>query len=67
MTVESSSLIGNLTPLRGRRPKTNATERVCAAEFCATRLSRYNRSDRCFLHQAPRFPRVRNTPQGGLT
>ncbi len=67
MESDLSSLIGNLTPPRGRRPKVNTGDRVCAAATCATRLSRYNRSDHCFLHQAPRFPRMRNAPQGGMT
>lgn len=41
------------SPRSRRRPKTYRSDRTCAEESCATRLSRYNASDRCYLH-APR-------------
>jgi hypothetical protein len=34
----------------GRPPKAVAGNRRCAANGCAVRLSRYNRSDRCSVH-----------------
>lgn len=44
----------------GIRPSQTYEEgRVCAHEDCETRLSRYNRRDRCHLHAPVRFPRLR--------
>ena len=42
-----------------RRPKTFGENRVCAAEGCETRLSRYNRASNCFSHAPAKFPRMR--------
>ena len=42
-----------------RAPKANADERVCIAEGCETRLSRYNKRDHCYAHAPTRFPRLR--------
>lgn len=44
---------------RSRKPKTYDDKRVCATDECETRISRYNRSDFCFAHSPPKFPRVR--------
>ena len=47
-------------PIRsGRRPKTKALGRVCAASGCSTVLSRYNVRQTCHPHSPTRFPRVR--------
>jgi hypothetical protein len=42
-----------------RKPKSYGSERVCATDGCTVRLSRYNRSDRCFNHAPARYPRLR--------
>jgi hypothetical protein len=42
-----------------RRPRSFGEHRVCAVKGCEVRLSRYNRSDRCFGHAPARFPRLR--------
>ena len=44
---------------RTRRPKTFNTDRICSYESCETRISRYNRSDRCHLHAPRHYPRLR--------
>lgn len=44
---------------RSRRPKTVEGLRICAAQECTTRLSRYNRKGTCHLHSPVKFPRVR--------
>lgn len=48
-----------------RRPKTYGEDRVCAGDDCATRLSKYNKSDFCFQHAPTRYPRLRGefTPE----
>lgn len=33
--------------------------RLCSEETCSTVLSIYNKKDHCFVHRAPKFPRVR--------
>jgi hypothetical protein len=47
-------------PIRGiaadrltARAKTYAGDRTCGEEGCATRLSIYNRTDRCWVHEPP--------------
>jgi hypothetical protein len=52
-------LSGRITRGPGRRPRTVEETRVCAADDCETLLNRYNRTDFCYVHQGPRFPRVR--------
>jgi hypothetical protein len=42
-----------------RRPLSYGEHRVCVAEGCGVRLSRYNKSDHCFQHAPARFPRLR--------
>ncbi len=37
----------------------NSRERICAHPGCITRLSVYNRSDKCYAHASPRAPRLR--------
>jgi hypothetical protein len=34
-------------------------ERTCAVDGCETKLSIYNRGDRCWAHAAMRIPRLR--------
>lgn len=48
-----------------RRPRTYAEDRVCAARECETRLSRYNKETRCFIHAPVKFKRLRGefTPE----
>lgn len=48
-------------PIRGispgreaKRAQTYASDRTCGHEACATRLSIYNRADRCWLHEPPK-------------
>lgn len=62
MEAEGQILTGTLAPPRGRRPKTCEGTRECSDPDCATRLSRYNHGERCYLHQRPRFPRIRGVP-----
>jgi hypothetical protein len=47
------------TPLTGRRLKTESEGRVCVEQTCDTRLTRYNRKERCFRHQVRKYPRIR--------
>ena len=42
-----------------RRPRTYNEGRVCGSKGCKTVISRYNRSDFCFTHAPPTFPRLR--------
>ena len=44
---------------RRRRLKTYGDDRVCRAEDCTTRLSKYNRNLECHSHAPRRFPRTR--------
>ena len=44
---------------RQRRLKTYGSERICSAESCSTRLSKYNRNNECHSHAPRRFPRTR--------
>ncbi len=40
------------TPYAGRRPvKSYGDDRVCETATCATRLSRYNSTTHCVVHQ----------------
>ena len=42
--------------------------RVCAAPDCGTRLSTYNRRDRCWAHAEMKVPRLRGRkPAAGST
>ncbi len=50
-----------------RRLKTYGTSRVCSAEGCATRLSKYNRNTECHIHAPKRFPRTRGKPERGTS
>ena len=52
---ELPTLRATRTPL-GRAPQQAATGRVCAAEACDTRLSRYNVQPFCNIHVPTRFP-----------
>ncbi len=47
-----------------RKSRTYAEGRVCADPGCETRISVYNRSDRCFLHAGARIPRLRGKKRG---
>jgi hypothetical protein len=42
-----------------RAPRQNTSNRVCMAEDCATRLSRYNLRAYCHAHWPTTFPRQR--------
>jgi len=65
MIDQSGQVIGGVAAgrqarrMRGRRPKTDDSLRVCGAEGCCTALSRYNRGDVCFAHRNTRYPRIR--------
>jgi hypothetical protein len=46
----------------GRLPSPSSKhgeDRTCAAEGCRTKLSKYNPSDRCWLHSEVAFPNYR--------
>lgn len=52
--------------IRGQTPKglprpsrRHAEGRVCSHPGCTTRLSTYNRRDKCWLHAEMRVPRLR--------
>lgn len=52
--------VGRATRLEtGRRPKVQERGRVCAEDSCETKLSIYNKSDRCSLHRPVHYPRSR--------
>ena len=52
--------VGRATRLQtGKRPKVEQQGRVCAEDSCETRLSIYNRSDRCNVHRPVHYPRSR--------
>jgi hypothetical protein len=43
----------------GRPNRTYRFGRVCAVDGCHTRLSIYNGSEYCWVHEPVRYPRVR--------
>lgn len=54
------------SPIRGSRlyglpraSKKYAQGRVCAVPECGTKLSRYNRRDKCWAHADMKVPRLR--------
>jgi hypothetical protein len=58
--------MGNEQPIRGSRaqalPRASRTyprDRVCAEPGCPTRLSTYNRRDKCWVHAEMKIPRLR--------
>jgi hypothetical protein len=55
----SEIMRGNHVKGRPRPPKVIDGARVCAAEGCPTRLSRYNKRDHCYAHAPTKFPRLR--------
>ena len=59
-------MANNSSSIRGYRPqglprasKTYAEGRVCAQDGCETRLSKYNRRDKCWAHAEMKVPRLR--------
>ncbi len=44
---------------KGRAPKMYPRGRACSYEGCATRLSQYNKRDRCHQHSIRERPRLR--------
>ncbi len=52
-------VVGHKLGDQGRPPKQQAIGRVCEAEDCDTKLSRYNRKEKCFRHSPTRYPRTR--------
>lgn len=52
---------GRTTPPNGKRPKQHPGGRACLHEGCITRLSVYNKDDKCYLHKPRRRPRVRGS------
>jgi hypothetical protein len=44
---------GTAIPQKGRRPRRIAEERMCSADDCSTKLSVYNRTDVCWIHEEP--------------
>jgi hypothetical protein len=58
--------MGNQNAIKGERPtglprasRTYAKGRVCAHPGCETRLSTYNKRDRCWAHAEMKVPRLR--------
>jgi hypothetical protein len=54
-----STITAKATPERGRKPKLGEPDRRCAESGCDTRLTRYNRKDKCYRHQPRKRPRLR--------
>lgn len=55
MLIHEGQPLRAVAMVPGARPnRTWARERVCGSSGCATRLSIYNRSSMCWLHEAPR-------------
>lgn len=50
---------GRASPLIGKVPKTYGSGRTCSSEECNTRLSIYNKYDKCSLHQPRKSIRIR--------
>jgi len=44
-------LIGSRPGTAGKGPRLYAAERICGASKCRTVLSRYNRTELCWLHE----------------
>ena len=44
-------LIGSRPGTAGKGPRLYGAERICGAEKCRTVLSRYNRTELCWLHE----------------
>ncbi len=42
-----------------RASRTYPEDRICAAPGCGTKLSRYNRREKCWAHADMRVPRLR--------
>lgn len=42
-----------------RRSKTYGDDRICAEDDCNTRLSMYNKFEKCNQHKGVHFPRLR--------
>ena len=57
--MDSTTMRATTAGRARRRPKTYGEDRVCGADHCATKLSRYNRNQFCFRHAPARFPRMR--------
>lgn len=54
MVVKRDEAIrGTAKPHRGRRPRRVKGERLCTAPDCTTKLSMYNRTDVCWIHEEP--------------
>ncbi len=58
--------MANQNAIRGERPtglprasRTYGKGRVCSHPGCETRLSTYNKRDRCWAHAEMRIPRLR--------
>jgi hypothetical protein len=61
----------NPSAIRAERPqelakpnRTYAKDRVCKEPGCQSRISMYNRNDRCWLHLGLKVPRVRGRKLG---
>ena len=58
--------MGHQSSIRGQRPQglPRASQqfpagRVCAHDGCETRMSKYNRRDKCWAHAEMKVPRLR--------
>ena len=67
--------MGDREAIRGSKPhalprasRRYPKDRICAFEGCETRLSTYNRRDRCWAHAEMKVPRLRGRkPAPGST
>jgi hypothetical protein len=57
--VGQSSIQGHRPQALPRRSRRYPGGRVCAHPGCETRLSTYNRRDRCWVHAEMKVPRLR--------
>lgn len=52
-TVEDGSLLADGLSANGTPPPVYGTDRVCVEAGCSVRLSRYNSTNWCALHESP--------------
>lgn len=59
MKVNSAAIRGTHAVGLPKRSRRYEQGRICAHEGCITRLSMYNRRDKCFTHAQAKIPRLR--------
>jgi len=53
MARHEEAIRGTVSPQHGSRPRRIDGERQCAEGGCDTKLSTYNRTSYCWIHEAP--------------